>query len=214
MLDLMGWSGIWILNPDTEPEPQALSELLRYAEANHRNMVGSRITPRLRLDLVHNRGLAWRKWRALTLPVDLHTPAVVNPPSEDVDRRLDLPSGASLYVTRRCIERIGLMDERYFLYFEDLDWGLRAKKHGAIGYAHRSVVVHEGGTSIGTSISRRDQSPLAIYLDFRNRSYSFDLTSRFGCPGHCSLNWLRYFCSREFGPSVRSLSAYAESSRG
>jgi GT2 family glycosyltransferase len=61
------------------------------------------------------------------------------------------------------------MDERYFLYFEDLDWGLRAKRYGAIGYAHGSVVIHEGGTSIGTSISRRDQSPLAIYLDFRNR---------------------------------------------
>jgi GT2 family glycosyltransferase len=61
------------------------------------------------------------------------------------------------------------MDERYFLYFEDLDWGLRAKKYGVIGYAHRSVVIHEGGTSIGTSISRRDQSALAIYLDFRNR---------------------------------------------
>lgn len=169
LLDLMGWSGIWILNPDTEPEPQALSELLRYAEANHRNMVGSRITPRVRPDLVHNRGLAWRKWRASTLSVDLHASAVYSPPPEDVDRRLDAPSGASLYVTRRCIEWIGLMDERYFLYFEDLDWGLRAKKYGPIGYAHRSVVVHEGGTSIGTSVSRRDQSPLAIYLDFRNR---------------------------------------------
>jgi N-acetylglucosaminyl-diphospho-decaprenol L-rhamnosyltransferase len=168
LLDLMGWSGIWILNPDTEPEPPALSELSRYAEANHRNMVGSRITPRKRLDVVHNRGLAWRKWRASTLSVDLYAPAAYSPPPDDVDPRLDAPSGASLYVTRQCIEWIGLMDERYFLYFEDLDWGLRAKKYG-LGYAHKSVVIHEGGTSIGTSISRRDQSPLAIYLDFRNR---------------------------------------------
>jgi GT2 family glycosyltransferase len=61
------------------------------------------------------------------------------------------------------------MDERYFLYFEDLDWGVRAKTLGPIGYAHASIVPHKGGTTIGTSLSRRKQSPLAVYLEFRNR---------------------------------------------
>ena len=97
------------------------------------------------------------------------TPAAICPPPDDVDRRLDAPSGASIYVTRDCVERIGLMDERYFLFFEDLDWGLRAKKCGGVGYAHRSLVMHEGGTTIGSSTSRRSQSPLAVYLEFRNR---------------------------------------------
>ena len=74
-----------------------------------------------------------------------------------------------MYVTRNCVERIGLMDERYFLYFEDLDWGLRAKRQGMIGHAHRSVVVHDGGTTIGGGRSRRGNSSLAVYLEFRNR---------------------------------------------
>jgi hypothetical protein len=40
---------------------------------------------------------------------------------------LGSPSGVSIYVTRQCLERSGFMDERYFLYFEELDWGYRAK---------------------------------------------------------------------------------------
>jgi hypothetical protein len=61
------------------------------------------------------------------------------------------------------------MDERYFLYFEDLEWGYRAKNVGGVGYAHRSVVPHTGGTTIGTSGSRATLSPLAVYLEVRNR---------------------------------------------
>src|SRR5262249_49283402 len=55
------------------------------------------------------------------------------------------------------------------LYFEDLDWGLRAKRQGLIGHADRSLVVHDGGTTIGGGISRRRNSPLSVYLEFRNR---------------------------------------------
>lgn len=169
LLAVSGWPAAWILNPDTEPAPDALKELATYAASQGIGMVGSQLRPQFPPDIVHSRGLAWRKWRAATLAVDFQTPAAVCPAAEDVDRRLDAPSGASFYVTRDCVEHIGLMDERYFLYFEDLDWGLRAKKYCGIGYAHRSIVMHVGGTTIGTSASRRAQSPLGVYLDFRNR---------------------------------------------
>jgi GT2 family glycosyltransferase len=81
---------------------------------------------------------------------------------------LDSPSGASLYATREAIERIGVMDERYFLYFEDLEWGCRAKREGRVGYAHRSIVVHKGGTTIGSAARRKDRSALSVYLSSRN----------------------------------------------
>ena len=169
LLALPGWSGVWILNPDTQPAPDALKQLADYAQCHGRGMVGSRLVTQSSPDIVHSRGLAWQKWRAATKSVDFRSPATVCPPHDDVDRRLDAPSGASIYVTRDCIECIGLMDERYFLYFEDLDWGKRAKACGGVGYAHGSIVVHEGGTTIGTSVSRHNQSSLAVYLDFRNR---------------------------------------------
>jgi N-acetylglucosaminyl-diphospho-decaprenol L-rhamnosyltransferase len=163
------WPGVWILNPDTEPEPDALKELVEYAEEHNRDMVGSRQRLRHERDIILGRGLAWRKWRAATRLVDYRVSAMVCPPPGEIEQRLDAPSGASMYVTRGCIDRIGLMDERYFLYFEDLDWGLRAKREGKIGYAHRSVVVHDVSTTIGGGLSRRGSSSLSVYLEFRNR---------------------------------------------
>ncbi len=166
---LTAWSGAWVLNPDTEPEQGALEELIRFAERNGKGMVGSRLISPLRPTVVHCRGLAWNKLRASTISVDMFAPVTTRLPPAEQDRRLDAPSGASIYVTRACLRHIGEMDERYFLYFEDLDWGLRAKAACGIGYAHDSVVLHTGGTTIGTSTSRRNQSSLAVYLDFRNR---------------------------------------------
>jgi N-acetylglucosaminyl-diphospho-decaprenol L-rhamnosyltransferase len=169
LLEQSGWPGIWVLNPDTEPAPGALNELVLYADLHDRDMVGSRLVARHAPDVVQARGLAWRKWRGATMLVDLHVPITISPSPDGVDRRLDAPSGASMYVTRDCLTRIGLMDEQYFLYFEDLDWGMRAKRQGKIGYADHSVVMHDGGTTIGSAMTRRQQSPLATYLNFRNR---------------------------------------------
>jgi GT2 family glycosyltransferase len=163
------WPGAWVLNPDTEPAPDALLQLMRAAQTHHHGMVGSRLSSPQRPDLVHCYGLAWRKIRAATMSVGMHSPVDRAVPPGYLDRRLGAPSGASMYVTQACLQRIGLMDERYFLYFEDLDWGLRASRAGGVGYAHGSIVTHVGGTTIGTSSSRRDQSPFAVYLDYRNR---------------------------------------------
>ena len=74
-----------------------------------------------------------------------------------------------MFVTRQCLEKIGPMDERFFLYYEDLDWGIRAK-HCGIGDAAASVVFHKGGSTIGSwSTSRENRSWLSIYLENRNR---------------------------------------------
>jgi GT2 family glycosyltransferase len=119
--------------------------------------------------LIQTRGLRWRRFLASTKAIDLHALASQEPDIEKVERSLDAPSGASFYVTRDCVERIGLMDERYFLFFEDLDWGMRAKKVCGLGYAHRAVVRHRGGTTIGSAILRSEDSNLAVFLEFRNR---------------------------------------------
>ena len=75
-----------------------------------------------------------------------------------------------MYVTRLCLEKIGKMDERYFLYYEDGDWSLRAKKSQfELGYASKSIVFHKGGTTIGSSTRRADKSELAVYLEARNK---------------------------------------------
>jgi len=169
LLEQPGWYAAWILNPDTAPTPSALSELADYANLHGKGMVGSRMVDPSRPAEVAIRGLRWNKIAARTTAVDRRASAAVEPISASVEKQLDAPSGASLFVTRDLIERIGLMDERYFLYFEDLEWGCRAKSLGALGYAHQSVVPHEGGTTIGSATTRAGSSRLSVYLEFRNR---------------------------------------------
>ena len=61
------------------------------------------------------------------------------------------------------------MDERFFLYYEDADWSIRAKNYGGLGYARDSIVPHQGGTTIGSARDRAKRSWLAVYLESRNR---------------------------------------------
>ncbi len=169
LLSAATWIGAWILNPDTQPEAEALAELVAWSAARGKGMVGSRVVPILVREFVHTRGLQWRPLWATTKAIDFQAPAAVEPDPEELERRLDAPSGSSIYVSRTCLESIGLMDERYFLYFEDLEWGYRAKRGCGIGYAHSSVVPHRGGTTIGSGRTRSAASPFSVYLDFRNR---------------------------------------------
>jgi len=165
------WPGLWILNPDTQPEPRALAELVAWSTTRRLGMVGSRIMPTAESGVIQHRGLRWRKLHASTEAVGYHAPVDHEPDPDALEARLDAATGASLYITRACLDEIGLMDERYFLYFEDLDWGYRAKnaKAGGIGYAYRSVVPHHGGTTIGAVSGKRERSQLSDYLEFRNR---------------------------------------------
>jgi len=169
LLAVPGWQGAWILNPDAEPSPRALAELVSHAATRHKGMVGSRLLPHAGSVRIHSRGLAWRKLIARTEAVDYHAPCGQPVDLQHVEARLDAPSGASLFVTRKMIDAIGLMDERYFLYFEDLEWGLRARQYGGVGYAHASVVPHIGGTTTRTADGGRSPSYLSVYLEFRNR---------------------------------------------
>jgi GT2 family glycosyltransferase len=179
------WDGVWILNPDTVPDPDALAALAAYAKTGNKGMIGSTILPYPNRSRIHCRGgLHWSKFTARTVIVGYNDPLDSTPDVADVEARMDGPSGTSIYVTRACIDRIGLMDERFFLYYEDLDWGMRAKRCGLLGYANASIVQHKGGTTIGSAKTRSDRSPLSVYLENRNRLHFV----RIHCPG--CLAWI------------------------
>jgi N-acetylglucosaminyl-diphospho-decaprenol L-rhamnosyltransferase len=166
LLAVADWPGVWVLNPDTQPEPRALAELVAWAAQRKKGMVGSRIVALGQSQIVGTRGLRWRRLRAITAAIDKGAPSTVKPDPEEIEARLDAPSGTSIYITRQCLDRIGLMDERYFLFLEDLEWGYRAKRSCGVGYAHSSVVEHRHGTTTG---SDKADTPFTVYLEFRNR---------------------------------------------
>lgn len=73
---------------------------------------------------------------------------------------VDSISGAALMARRETIDDIGLLDEGYFMYWEDVDWCWRMKKRGWRAYYHPlAPVIHLEGKST----TRRDARPIIAY---------------------------------------------------
>lgn len=68
----------------------------------------------------------------------------------DKEKETGRPCGCSMMVTREFCEKVGLLDEEYFCYCEDLDWGMRAKASGfRVIYVPTSKVWHKVSKSTG-----------------------------------------------------------------
>jgi GT2 family glycosyltransferase len=160
------WDAVWVLNPDTQPEPDALAALLRRAEDGDFGVVGSRLA---HLEgKIHVLGGFWRPWLARGFNIGRGEPLAAPVDAGMVEATMNYIVGASMYVTRDYVERVGLMSEHYFLYNEDVDWCFR-RGGFRLGYAHDSIVFHAHGSTIGSSVDKRRRSPLAVYLAERNK---------------------------------------------
>lgn len=72
--------------------------------------------------------------------------------------------GAAMMVSRERLNKIGLMSEDYFLYYEEMDWSIRFRNAGySIEYNPIQTIYHKESQSTGQS------SPLKIYYLTRNR---------------------------------------------
>jgi GT2 family glycosyltransferase/lipopolysaccharide/colanic/teichoic acid biosynthesis glycosyltransferase len=74
----------------------------------------------------------------------------------ETPRAVDWLIGACMLVRREALAKVGAMDERFFLYFEDIDWCYRMKNHGwSVYYVPASVMVHTYERSSARSILRK-----------------------------------------------------------
>ncbi|PIR59055.1 MAG: hypothetical protein COU69_01550 [Candidatus Pacebacteria bacterium CG10_big_fil_rev_8_21_14_0_10_56_10] len=85
----------------------------------------------------------------------------------DQDTQTDFATGCCLLVSRQVLETIGLLDERFFLYLEDVEFSLRARSAGfEIRFCPQAKVWHDNaGSSDGAG------SKLSTYYQTRNRLY-------------------------------------------
>jgi GT2 family glycosyltransferase len=75
----------------------------------------------------------------------------------DPDQAMEVDSvcGACMLVRRSVVDRVGLLDERFFMYGEDLDWCLRTRKAGwTVRYEPAVVVQHQHGAASRTRALR------------------------------------------------------------
>lgn len=170
LLQSAQWEAFWIVNPDAVPAPDCLMRLMDGARLRGLGLIGSRVMTDPPGDHVRSMGLRWGRLRAITQAVGFGAAIEGEVDPDTLDARIQAPTGASVLFSRGCAAALAPLDEQYFLYYEDLDWGVRAKSLGyRVGYAHDSVVVHAGGRSLGFASSGPGASTLALYLEHRNR---------------------------------------------
>lgn len=69
-------------------------------------------------------------------------------------KRLHYIHGACLGITRACLEAVGMLREDFFLYWEDVDYGVRARKAGfRFAVAEHPVLPHAASVSLGADSS-------------------------------------------------------------
>jgi len=81
---------------------------------------------------------------------------------------IDFVTGANCVASRRFIKEVGMMEEHFFLYYEEVDWACR-RGDLPLRLVPDAIVVHHGGTSIGSGSVNRRPSPLSNYFNHRNR---------------------------------------------
>lgn len=153
---------VWILNNDTVVDKDALSAMVRDIEERPgTGMAGSKL-------LYYDRPHILQAAGGCRIAPWLGNTRLIGNNQEDGDKwdkpfSPDYICGASLLVKKEVIEAVGLLDESYFLYWEDADWGLRARRENyKLLYCPGSRVWHkEGGTSGGIT-------PLTDYYWTRN----------------------------------------------
>ncbi|QDU72982.1 glycosyltransferase family 2 protein [Mucisphaera calidilacus] len=165
---------VHLLNPDTLIREGAVVELVRFMEGHgEAGFAGSRLEDpdgtvqvsafrfptvlsefegRINLGVV-----SWllRRWR-------------VAPPASDRVAVTDWVAGASLLVRRSVLERVGLLDEAYFMYYEEVDW-IRQGRLAGFGcwYVPASRVVHlvgqVSGVRGGGGVGRARRTPEYVF---------------------------------------------------
>lgn len=169
-----------LLNPDTQVRPGALKTLVDFLDQHpHVGIAGSSFEEQdgklwpyafrfpgiisefeggLRLGLVSKLLAKWK---------------VVKVMEQDHPQPIDWLPGASMMIRRQVFESVGLMDEGYFLYYEETDFCLQAKRAGwECWYVPASRVMHILGQSTG--VTAKNQAPKRLpqyWYDSRRRYF-------------------------------------------
>lgn len=175
---LNGCEAFWILNNDVVVEEDSLDELCRRMnEKGAPAIVGSTVlfyhAPGIVQCAAGYASIPWL-WSSEALLNGLSRDEALATPTEKVEERLTYVVGASFLIHREVIERLGAFRENFFLYEEEAELCVRAKKAGVpLLWARESVLHHKEGASTGKRSRGRGEKAFipdcVAYLMRRNR---------------------------------------------
>jgi hypothetical protein len=153
----------FLLNNDTEPDPDFIEPIIRLMESN--TSIGICSSKLLyfsqpdTLQFAGSTGINPYTGRGFAIGHGEKDQSKF-----DESYKTLLAHGAAMMISRTAIDKVGLMAELFFLYYEETDFCERIKKGGfEIWYCGKSKVFHKESMSVGK------ESPMKVYYLTRNR---------------------------------------------
>lgn len=170
---------IMLLNNDTVIAKDMLQRLLECADRH----VNSVITPKIFCNTPEN--VIWAAGgslsRFLKKPKQIGE-GCIDQGQFDEENSITFATGCCVFFSYKVVERVGLMDETYFLYYEDTDWSIRTTKAGVeMYYCPEALMWHmvsgstKGNKNPACSYYITRNFPQYIYKNVHSRYWVFIL---------------------------------------
>ncbi|RJP34664.1 MAG: glycosyltransferase family 2 protein [Actinobacteria bacterium] len=119
---------VWILNNDVVVDRDTLSRLVDAARESPRaGIIGSKVYFHGDSKRLFFAGGRINSWTGEASHIGYRE---IDLGQYDKKKAVDYVNGCNLLIRRECIEEIGLLDEAFFLYYEETDWAVRARRAG------------------------------------------------------------------------------------
>jgi len=156
---------VWLLNNDTVVDKNALTAMTDLAGRNRDiGIFGSKIYYYDKPDILWFAGatIDWKR------AISAHVGRLEKDTGQyEVEKEVDRVTGCSMLIRREVLEDVGLFDEKFFLYDEEVDLCVRARKKGFRNYyVPKSIVHHKISVSTG-----ENSVPVYAYYNTRNFLY-------------------------------------------
>ncbi len=162
---------VWLLNNDTTLDFDALKFLIEKdaeykPEKEKVGIIGSKLRWYRWPDKINAIGGMFNKWTTWSYHLGLKENDRGQYDRDDV--KFDYVYGASLFIRKEFLEDVGLMNDVYYAYFEEMDWEVRGIKKGwKHGYAYKSVIYHKQGVTTGKEIKSKKRPLFFMCCKYR-----------------------------------------------
>jgi GT2 family glycosyltransferase len=171
-----GANYVWLLNNDAISDPRALSNMVQVAEEDPKiGILGSKIYYASDPERIWfaGAGIDWAEGFSSHIGIN-----ETDKGQYDSLRGVERVAGCSMLVRREVCEQVGVFDENYFLFVEEIDWCVRARKQGfRCVLVPSSIVYHKGSASVS-----RIGNWSSVYNYYNTRNFLYLVRKSFCFP--------------------------------